>query len=387
MTGYHELPDDLRVLDRHCVEIARELREPGMVLDDDPDAIVKYLDLPAVRLQQAMLIPPRFATEPYRVDGHEFPGGSCLSRVVVMDRLAYGDPGMLLASPGPSLAGVAVQALGDEAQQRRFFERIEREPVWTFFALTEHGKGSAAAELETRLTPCEGGYTLHGTKNYIGNGARAQCGVVFCRRAPGPFGIEAVLMDTDVPGFRGALLPIVGLRGVRISELAFDGLRVEPDMILGLDRKPSRRGFLGARATLTRYRPSLASMAVGVSDAVLDYVRASRTRLSTMDDMRLADTAGRVRVTRRWIREAAAALDAGHPAVHRISAAKLTAARLAEEATLLAVDLLGPTALLEHPWLDKTYRDVRAFEFMEGAGDIHRMLVFQGVLRDSGGGA
>lgn len=387
MTEHHELPDDLRVLDRHCAEIAGELREPGMVLDDDPDAIVKYLDLPAVRLQQAMLIPPRFATEPYRVDGHEFPGGSCLSRVVVMDRLAYGDPGVLLASPGPSLAGVAVQALGDETQQRLFFERIEREPVWTFFALTEHGKGSAAAELETRLVPCDGGYTVHGTKKYIGNGARAQCGVVFCRRAPGPFGIEAVLMDTDAPGFRGTPLPIVGLRGVRISELVFDGSRVEPDMILGLDRKPSRRGFLGARATLARYRPSLASMAVGVSDAVLDYVRANRPRLSTVDDLRLDDLAGRVQVTRRWVREVAAALDAGRPAVHRISAAKLTAARLAEEATLLAVDLLGPTALLDHPWLDKAYRDVRAFEFMEGAGDIHRMLVFQGVLRDPGGGA
>lgn len=387
MTDLPELPEHLRVLEDHCVEIARELREPGLVLDDDPDAITKYLDLPAVRLQEAMLIPPRFAGEVYRVGRHEFPGGSCLSRVVVMDRLAHGDPGVLLASPGPALAGVAVQALGSERQQRRFFERFAAEPTWTFFALTEHGKGSAAAELETRLVTTDDGSALHGTKKYIGNGARAQTGVVFCRRAPGPLGIEAVLVDTPAPGFRGEQLPIVGLRGVRIGELAFDGLAVTPDMVLGLDRRPSRRGFLGARETLTRYRPSLAAMALGVGDAVLDYVRAARTSLSTVDQQRLADLAGRVRVARRRVREVAAALDAGHPDVHRTSAVKLTATRLAEEATLLAVDLLGPTALLEHPWLDKTYRDVRAFEFMEGSGDIHRLTVFQGVLRDAGGAA
>jgi alkylation response protein AidB-like acyl-CoA dehydrogenase len=385
MTDCPELPDNLRVLEDHCIEIATELREPGLVLDRDPDAITKYLGLSAVRLQEATLIPARFAAETYRIGRYEYPGGSCLSRVVVMDRLAYGDPGVLLAAPGPSLAGVAVQALGSEQQQRRYFERFADEPTWTFFALTEHGKGSGAAELETRLVQSADGAAVYGTKKYIGTGARAQTGVVFCRRAPGPFGIEAVLVDTPAPGFRGDLLPIVGLRGVRISELVFDGLPVEPDMILGLDRRPSRRGFLGAMETLTRYRPSLAAMAVGVADAVVDYVRAASTALSTAARERVADLAGRVAVARRRVREVAAALDAGQPDPHRISAAKLVATRLAEESTLLAVDLLGPTALLEHPWLDKTYRDVRAFEFMEGAGDIHRLMVFQGVLRHCDG--
>ncbi|NUT99727.1 MAG: acyl-CoA dehydrogenase, partial [Saccharothrix sp.] len=376
-----ELPEHLRVLEAHCIEIAGQLRAPGLVLDEDPDAITRYLDLPAVRLQEAMLIPPRFAGETYRVGGHSFPGGSCLSRVVVMDRLAYGDPGVLLAAPGPSLAGAAVQALGSERQQSRFFARFAEQPTWTFFALTEHGKGSAAAELETRLVPTGDGFALHGTKKYIGTGARAQTGVVFCRRAPGPMGIEAVLVDTPAPGFHGELLPILGLRGVRISELVFDGLVVDPDMVLGHDRRPSRRGFLGARETLSTYRPSLAAMSLGVADAVLDYARAERTVLSTADAQRVGDLAGRVAVTRRRVREVAAALDAGRPDRHGTSAVKLTATRLAEEATLLAVDLLGPTALLEHPWLDKTYRDVRAFEFMEGAGDIHRLMVFQGALR------
>lgn len=378
------LDDDLRILERHCIEIAGELREPGLTLDKDPDAISKYLDLPAVEIQQAMLIPPEYADRFYQVDGHRFPGGTCLSRVVVMDRLSYGDPGVLLAAPGPSLSGVTVQALGDEDQRSRYFQRLTSAPTWTFFALTEHGKGSAAAELQTRLEPAGPDESrLYGTKRYIGNGARAQLGVVFCRRAPGPFGIEAVLVDSSAAGFRAADLLIVGMRGVRISEIEFSGLRVSRDMVLGAHHKPTQRGLLGAQQTLLHYRPSLTAMAVGVTDAVIDYVRAATRVRSRWTAARLDHLAHRTHLARRQVREVAAALDAGRPNLYRISGAKLTAVRLAEEATLLGVELLGPRALLDHPWLDKTYRDVRAFEFMEGAGDIHRLLVFQGVWRSS----
>jgi alkylation response protein AidB-like acyl-CoA dehydrogenase len=331
-----------------------------------------------------MVIPPEYTDRPYRVDGRVLRGGSCLSRVIVMDRLSYGDPGVLLASPGPSLSGVAVLALGDDAQRERYFARLTAEPTWTFFGLTEHGRGSAAAELTTQLVPAGGGHLLRGAKKYIGNGARAQLGVVFCRRAPGPFGIEAVLVDTTAPGFRAELLPLVGMRGVRISEVWFDDLPVGPDAVLGAHLRPTRRGLLGARETLLRYRPSLTAMAVGVSDAVLDYVTGQRTALSHGDQADVADLACRISVARRAVREVAVALDTGHGDPHAVSAAKYTAVRLAEEATLLAVRLLGPAALPEHPWLAKTYRDVRAFEYMEGAGDIHRLLVFQGVLRTGG---
>ena len=65
----------------------------------------------------------------------------------------------------------------------------------------------------------------------------------------------------------------------------------------------------------------------------------------------------------------------------RISAVKLRSVRIAEEASLFAADVLGSASLVEDPWLDKTFRDVRAFEFMEGAGVLHQMAVFSGVLK------
>ena len=91
------LPDTVRELDAMCREYAEDLRVPGMALDADPEAIGGFLDLPAVTLQRQVLTPAE-----YRTDGLH--GMSCLAWVVVAERLSYGDPGMVLASPGPSLS-------------------------------------------------------------------------------------------------------------------------------------------------------------------------------------------------------------------------------------------------------------------------------------------
>ncbi|MFD3686801.1 acyl-CoA dehydrogenase family protein [Nocardiopsis sp. NPDC058631] len=56
-----------------------------------------------------------------------------------------------------------------------------------------------------------------------------------------------------------------------------------------------------------------------------------------------------------------------------------TAARLAEETTLRALELLGPGARFAHPRPEKLARDARGVEFMEGTTHIQQINVAQGV--------
>jgi alkylation response protein AidB-like acyl-CoA dehydrogenase len=81
-------------------------------------------------------------------------------------------------------------------------------------------------------------------------------------------------------------------------------------------------------------------------------------------------------------------VNAGPLRADAISAVKTLTAELADESTLLAAELLGAGSLFTDPWLHKAHRDGRAFKFMEGTGQIRRLAVFQGVLkeRSSGGG-
>jgi alkylation response protein AidB-like acyl-CoA dehydrogenase len=59
-------------------------------------------------------------------------------------------------------------------------------------------------------------------------------------------------------------------------------------------------------------------------------------------------------------------------------AAKLGATRMAVQTARWASGAMSPAGLLEHPLLEKWTRDVCAFEFMEGTGDIQRLHVAKG---------
>jgi alkylation response protein AidB-like acyl-CoA dehydrogenase len=382
--GLDLLDDGLRALDRRCRELADEFREPGQALDRNPDAISDYLHLTGIRLCQYSLIPAQYRP------ALDFPSGlmeasnSCQGMTMIFERFAYIDPGVMLASPGPSLSGGVITALADPAQSDRYYRRVASGPVTTFFGLTEPGKGSAAVELQTTITPAPDGdgWLLNGEKRYIGNGARAQLGVVFCRRAPGPLGIEAVLLeDTDTPGFSADLLSTVGLRGARISRVRFDNVHIPAENLLGARLRPSRRGLQGALAILYRARPGIAAMALGCAQAACDYLHEQRPTVAKAGQLRLDGLLDRMAAVRELIYRVATDIDHGVINVHRIGAVKVQAAHLAEEATLLAAELLGPASLIEHPWLEKTYRDVRAFEIMEGTTNLHWLSVFRGVLK------
>jgi alkylation response protein AidB-like acyl-CoA dehydrogenase len=373
--------DRITTLRHHCADLAQDIRRHALTIDRDPDRIQDLVDHPAVHLLRACVVPVEYMDEPLRIGGRTYDMGSCLEHTIAVEELSYGDAGFVLASPGPSMSGVAVAALGDDAQREWYFERVGGAPRWTFFALTEPDKGSAAAELTTALDPAGDGFTLSGRKRYVGNAAHAQLGVVFCRRLPGPVGIEAVLVDTADPGFTAAVLPTVGLRGARISEITLTGVRIEPDKILGSHRRPTQRGLIGAIRTLQRFRPVLAGIALGMTRATLDHVDRWRPTLAGADRRRLDDLRDRVAAARARTYRVAAAIDAGRVRTDRVGAVKAAAAELAEESTRLAAELLGPGSLVTDPWLDKVYRDARAFEFMEGTGNIHRLGVFHGVAK------
>ena len=372
------LDPGLAALRAQVAEWAVDFRALALELDADPDAIHRYLDLPAVRYLATLIVPPEWGSDGVRVAGRRYHGTGALERAVVMEELACADAGMLLAAPGPSMSGVLVDLIADDEQKSWYYGRVLESPQWTFFGLTEPGHGSNAGELATRLTP-DG--LLNGAKRYVGNAARASMGVVFARTRPGPAGITAVLVDTTAPGYSATPLDMHGLRGARISALTLSDVEIPPERVLGRHLSPTRRGMPACVRTFNRLRPAVAAMALGIARAAHEYVLACRPAPGKAGQHRLDELRRRIHGTRELVHLAAATVDARPDAGHLASAAKARACRLAEDATLTACGLLGPGARLEHPLLEKLSRDARGVEFMEGTEHMQKLNLFQGLLR------
>ncbi|MFE1101177.1 acyl-CoA dehydrogenase family protein [Nocardiopsis alba] len=355
----------------------QEIRAHALSLDHDPSNMEPYLDLDCFKAIRRFLIrgTAEGGPEEHGLSGYTF--GSCLDTAVAVTEICRGDVGMMLACPGPALAGVAMRFLGDEDQREYFYRRVSDGRTWTFFAMTEPAIGSDATAMTTRLEK-DGSdtYRLSGTKRYVGNGSRGDLGLVFARTSPGVLGIRAVLVEAGGPGWEAEALDMVGLRGARLSEMRFDDVAVPADMLLGRHLPPTRRGIMGALRAFNHMRVQIASMALGVSHAIHEYVAEHEPRAVGVDVMR-----ARLEAAEELTFDAARAVDADPDLGHLSSAAKLRTTRLAAEVAHWSGGALGPASFLEHPLLEKWSRDVGALEFMDGTGNIQRMHVAKAYTR------
>ncbi|SFC88331.1 acyl-CoA dehydrogenase family protein [Streptomyces aidingensis] len=371
MTGFDSR---VRAVRDRAREAAGDLRARALSIDTDPRTMAPHLDSEVYAAIRHGETP-----EEYRW-GPEPPGAvlpdrhSCLQNVVGMCELARGDVGALLACPAPGLAGTFVEFLGSEEQKKRFYERVADGRTWTFFAMTEPGRGSDATAMESRLVrDGQGGWLLHGTKRYIGNGARGGIGVVFARTRRSALSVRAALVELPVPGWRAEPLDMVGLRGAALSEIRLDAVPVPGHMLLGEHLPATRRGIWGAVRTFNTMRLRVAAAAVGTALAMAAYVREHRPGAPGA-----RRAVARAEAARSLVYEAAARIDRDPDRGYLSCAAKLGATRMAVETAHWAAAALGPAGLLDHPLLEKWTRDVCAFEFMEGTGNIQRLHVARG---------
>ncbi|MGW9419707.1 Acyl-CoA dehydrogenase [Cellulosimicrobium aquatile] len=374
---------DLLALRDHLRPVAVALRERALAVDADPGALHTLLDAGVLPYRQLGGFPPGYLDDPLRVRGVPVLVRTCVERAVVAETLAWGDASVVVGAPGPSMSGVVVDDLADDEQRDRFYRHVAQPRTWTFFGLTEPDRGSDAAALETAVVAggVPTGAVLRGHKKYVGNVARASLGVVFARHRPGPLGVGVYLVDTARPGFDAAPLVTTGMRAVQLGEVRLRDVPLRPEDTLGRHLSPSRRGLLGAVRTFNRLRPVVAALAVGVTQAALDYVRAARSSFLADERLLLETFDDRLHAARALVLQAARGADADPADGTLPAAAKATALDLAEEVTRAVPALLGPGARWEHPYLDKLVRDVPGLEMMEGTRTVQRLTLAQGWLQ------
>ncbi|HKX25866.1 MAG TPA: acyl-CoA dehydrogenase family protein, partial [Actinomycetota bacterium] len=224
----------------------------------------------------------------------------------------------ILQAGSPDLAG-------------RWVPAVARGEAVAAFALSEPEHGSDAAALELAAERDGDGWRLTGQKTWISNAPEADVITVFARTTPDARakGVTAFVVPRDASGLGGD--PIELLAPHAIGRLAFDGVRVPADHVLG----EVDHGFRVAMRTLDLFRPSVGAFAVGMAWGALDTaVEHAAGREAFGRPIRefqavshsLAEMATRTEAARLMVYAAAAAHESRAPDLTRRSAmAKLFA--------------------------------------------------------------
>ncbi len=305
-------------------------------------------------------------------------GMGLVTRALIEEALAYGDPGAAIGLDGPGLAGLAVLELGEGAHDERYLA--------PFAAPDAHARTAALALLEpkpiddwhamsTTARETASGYLLDGAKSFVLNGAHAEWFVVFASfgRAKGWDGLAAFVVDRATPGVSVSAPHLTcGINGVPIVDVTFAGVTVPRDA-----RLSGRGDFVGGfRRFLSRARVVNAARIVGLSRAACDYAIHYAEERSAFGkpighhqglSWMIADMATEVDAARWLVWKAAWEIDRGIASAERSSIHALVQANdMARKVTTDGVQVLGGAGFIRDYPEEKWYRDARTMAFILG---------------------
>jgi butyryl-CoA dehydrogenase len=282
-----------------------------------------------------------------------------------------------------SLVSHPIEHWGTEEQKQSWLPRLCSGEILGCFGLTEPDTGSDAANLRTRATKTDSGWSLSGQKMWISLGNHAELALIFAQTDPElkHKGLAAFLVPTDTPGFTTAEIHgKLGLRSSDTAELSLDAVEVGDDALLG----QVGDGFKVAMTALEAGRYSVASGCVGIMEGCVEAsvnfakerkqfgVPLARFQLvqQMITEMILKRDAARMLVFRAGLLK-----DEGKPNTMETSVAKLFATESAVECANLAIQVHGGSGYVDDYPVERYLRDARVTTLYEGTSQIQKLII------------
>ena len=296
------------------------------------------------------------------------------------------------------IAGELIRLNGTTAQKERWLPAIASGAVLPTAVFTEPNTGSDLASLQTRAERDGGVYRVYGAKTWITHGARSDLMTLLARTDPTERGYRGLSMflaekprgtEQDpfpAAGMSGTEIPVLGYRGMKEYEIAFDGFTMPADGLLG---GVEGQGFKQLMATFESARIQTAARAVGVAQNALELGLAYAFERSQFDRKliafpriagKLALMATETMVARQLTYFAAREKDGDRRCDIEAGMAKLLAARVAWSNADNALQIHGGNGYaLEYP-ISRVLCDARILNIFEGAAEIQAQVIARGLI-------
>ncbi len=320
------------------------------------------------------------------------------SMCVVSEELSRGYIGVGSLGTRSEIAAELIIGGGTEEQKRQWLPRIASGEVLPTAVFTEPNTGSDLASLKTRAVREGGVYKVYGNKTWITHPVRADLMTLLVRtdpNEPGHRGLSMLLgekprgTDADpfpASGMSGTEIEVLGYRGMKEYEIAFDGFEVKAANLLG---GSEGLGFRQLMQTFESARIQTAARAIGVAQAAMEQALAyARQRQQFGQPIikfpRVADKiammAVEIMIARQLTYFAARQKDSGKRCDLEAGMAKLLAARTAWVNADNAVQIHGGNGFaLEFP-VSRILCDARILSIFEGAAEIQAQVIARRLL-------
>ena len=323
------------------------------------------------------------------------------SMCVVSEELSRGFIGVGSLGTRSEIAAELILSSGTEEQKRKWLPKIASGEVLPTAVFTEPNTGSDLAALKTRAVRHGDVYKVYGNKTWITHPVRADLMTLLVRTNPAETGYRGLSMllaekprgtDADpfpAAGMSGTEIEVLGYRGMKEYEIAFDGFAVKAENLLG---GVEGLGFKQLMATFESARIQTAARAIGVAQAAMEQgLGYATTRVQFGEPIanfprvsdKIAIMAVEIMLARQLTYHAARQKDSGRRCDLEAGMAKLLAARIAWAAADNAVQIHGGNGFaLEFP-VSRILCDARILNIFEGAAEIQAQVIARRLLDGS----
>lgn len=291
-----------------------------------------------------------------------------------------------------NMVAEVIQAVGNDEQRHHYLPKLcQGEFPAGAFCLTESGAGSDPSSMSTRAVRTENGWKLNGSKIYITSAEYAGVFVVWAVTdpdAPRGKGISCFLVDAGTPGLSiGKAEDKMGQRGSATNTVTFEECEIPESALLGVENQ----GFKIAVGELAGGRIGVASLALGIGLAAMDYAKAYLgereqfgQKIGNFQGLQwmVADRYTELEAARLLTMQAAWQKEQGMAFGTSASMAKLFASEKANDACYTAVQLMGGAGYISEYPVERLARDARITTIYEGTSEIQRVIIARDLLRD-----
>ena len=325
-------------------------------------------------------------------------GLSKSSMCVVSEELSRGYIGVGSLGTRSEIAAELIICGGTEDQKQKWLPRLASAETLPTAVFTEPNTGSDLGALRARAVKNGDDWSVTGNKTWITHAARTQVMTLLARTDPDTTDYKGLSMflaektpgTDEVPfptdGMTGGEIEVLGYRGMKEYELAFDGFQVKGENLLGGE---TGKGFKQLMQTFESARIQTAARAIGMAQSALDVgMQYAIDRKQFGKPLiafprvasKLAMMAVEIMVTRQLTYFSAAEKDADRRCDLEAGMAKLLGARVAWACADNALQIHGGNGFALEYKVSRILCDARILNIFEGAAEIQAQVIARRLL-------